>query len=218
MAGRSSGSERPATFTHSHIRSPTQRLSCTAERGCGNLAKRYAPCLRTSLRVSARAQASATRPLQGCFLRRAPALAMSRARALYNFPAAQPGDLPLTAGDVVVVLQQMEGGWLEGELRGQRGIFPANYVEILPGEAPPVPQRAHRPAPPLPTGAATKVPAAQAAPPAPPPVAPDARVAFVPAASRGPSLPAGYVPPPQKELKAAAELGPIRILLLGMVY
>ena len=41
------------------------------------------------------------------------------------------GDLALTEADEVVVLVQGGDGWWEGELRGQRGRFPGNYVILL---------------------------------------------------------------------------------------
>lgn len=54
--------------------------------------------------------------------------------ALYDFD--HPSDdaytmLPLSVGDIVTVLKQ-ESDWMEGELRGHRGYFPASFV----GEAP----------------------------------------------------------------------------------
>ena len=39
-----------------------------------------------------------------------------------------PGDLRLRQGELITVLSQ-EGDWWEGILNGERGYFPANYVE-----------------------------------------------------------------------------------------
>lgn len=36
----------------------------------------------------------------------------------------------MAVGERVTVLS-MEGDWWEGELRGRRGVFPANYVKLL---------------------------------------------------------------------------------------
>lgn len=40
-------------------------------------------------------------------------------------------ELTVMAGDIVEnVTEASEEGWLEGELRGKRGIFPANFVKV----------------------------------------------------------------------------------------
>jgi hypothetical protein len=43
------------------------------------------------------------------------------ARALWDFAGANEGDLPLVAGDVVVVTAEQEGGWLRVRARPLRG-------------------------------------------------------------------------------------------------
>lgn len=45
--------------------------------------------------------------------------------------------MSLSEGDVVVVLDQHlpDQGWWKGELRGQVGVFPNSFVELLPAEA-----------------------------------------------------------------------------------
>ncbi|XP_030019069.1 dynamin-binding protein isoform X2 [Sphaeramia orbicularis] len=50
--------------------------------------------------------------------------------ALYEFRAMEPGELDFDVGDRIRVLSTLEDGWLEGELRGQRGIFPHRFVKI----------------------------------------------------------------------------------------
>lgn len=41
-------------------------------------------------------------------------------------------EITMRAGDVIKkVAKASEEGWLEGELRGKRGIFPANFVKVL---------------------------------------------------------------------------------------
>ena len=55
-----------------------------------------------------------------------------KALALYDFSAIQPGDLEFKQGDVIWVTAGNAGeAWWEGELErtGQKGPFPANYVE-----------------------------------------------------------------------------------------
>ncbi|KAK2493056.1 hypothetical protein MC885_009068 [Smutsia gigantea] len=52
--------------------------------------------------------------------------------ALYSFEGQQPGDLNFQAGDRITVISKTDSDfdWWEGKLRGQTGIFPANYVTI----------------------------------------------------------------------------------------
>ncbi|XP_058282362.1 SH3 domain-containing YSC84-like protein 1 isoform X2 [Hylobates moloch] len=52
--------------------------------------------------------------------------------ALYAFEGQQPGDLNFQAGDRITVISKTDShfDWWEGKLRGQTGIFPANYVTM----------------------------------------------------------------------------------------
>ncbi|KAF0025466.1 hypothetical protein F2P81_022347 [Scophthalmus maximus] len=50
--------------------------------------------------------------------------------ALYEFRAMEPGELDFDVGDRIRVTSTLEDGWLEGELRGQRGIFPHRFVKL----------------------------------------------------------------------------------------
>ena len=65
----------------------------------------------------------------------APGGGRKRVKALYHFEPQNPDELLLNPGDVVSVTQEL-GEWLEGEKDGRRGIFPTNYVEVLPSTAP----------------------------------------------------------------------------------
>jgi len=42
--------------------------------------------------------------------------------------------LTLVEGDIVTVLEQniVDAGWWKGELKGRVGVFPDNFVELLP--------------------------------------------------------------------------------------
>ncbi|XP_056617788.1 SH3 domain-containing protein 21 isoform X1 [Triplophysa dalaica] len=52
---------------------------------------------------------------------------------LLDFEATMEDELTVMVGDVVKnVSKGKEEGWLEGELRGKRGIFPANFVKEVP--------------------------------------------------------------------------------------
>lgn len=62
--------------------------------------------------------------------------AASRVRALYDFQPSEEGELGFQKGDVIRVLDSVYEHWWRGELRGQAGIFPVNYVEILPDPSP----------------------------------------------------------------------------------
>ncbi|XP_052476004.1 SH3 domain-containing YSC84-like protein 1 isoform X2 [Carassius gibelio] len=50
--------------------------------------------------------------------------------AVHPFTGQQPGDLSFVAGDRITVITKTDSqyDWWEGELRGQVGIFPANFV------------------------------------------------------------------------------------------
>uniref|UniRef100_A0A1A7W7D5 Osteoclast-stimulating factor 1 n=2 Tax=Iconisemion striatum TaxID=60296 RepID=A0A1A7W7D5_9TELE len=53
---------------------------------------------------------------------------------LVNFEGALGDELTVKMGDVVKnVTKASEEGWLEGELRGKTGIFPATFVKEIPG-------------------------------------------------------------------------------------
>uniref|UniRef100_A0A4W5PXT9 Osteoclast-stimulating factor 1 n=1 Tax=Hucho hucho TaxID=62062 RepID=A0A4W5PXT9_9TELE len=52
---------------------------------------------------------------------------------LIDFEGAMGDEMTVQAGEVVTsVTKASEEGWLEGELRGKRGIFPANFVKEVP--------------------------------------------------------------------------------------
>lgn len=58
-------------------------------------------------------------------------MSVGYARALYDFSSEHPEDVALRAGDVVQVLQQVDGSWLKGKNHNKVGYFPYNYVETL---------------------------------------------------------------------------------------
>ncbi|SPO31102.1 related to HSE1 - Class E vacuolar protein-sorting machinery protein [Ustilago trichophora] len=65
----------------------------------------------------------------------APAVA-SRVRALYDFSPTEPGELAFSRGEIIRVLDSVYEHWWRGEVRGEAGIFPVNYVEVLPDPTP----------------------------------------------------------------------------------
>ncbi|XP_068806059.1 dynamin-binding protein isoform X2 [Struthio camelus] len=50
--------------------------------------------------------------------------------ALYQFQALESKELDFDVGDRIRILGILEDGWLEGELRGKRGIFPHRFVRL----------------------------------------------------------------------------------------
>ncbi|NXL88723.1 DNMBP protein, partial [Alectura lathami] len=50
--------------------------------------------------------------------------------ALYQFQALESKELDFDVGDRIRIVGILEDGWLEGELRGRRGIFPHRFVRL----------------------------------------------------------------------------------------
>ena len=61
-------------------------------------------------------------------------LLVGRARVLFPFKAQNRDELNLKVQDVVNVLQKdlPDKGWWLGELNGVAGVFPDNFVRLLP--------------------------------------------------------------------------------------
>jgi len=57
-----------------------------------------------------------------------------RAIIRYHYEAENEDELTLTEGDIITVLDQnlVDTGWWKGELKGRVGVFPDNFVELLP--------------------------------------------------------------------------------------
>ncbi|XP_071846321.1 uncharacterized protein [Apostichopus japonicus] len=49
----------------------------------------------------------------------------------YNFNAEGDGELSLNAGETVVLLEKIGDDWYKGRYRGQEGIFPKTFVEVI---------------------------------------------------------------------------------------
>ncbi|KAF8469219.1 ras guanine nucleotide exchange factor domain-containing protein [Kalaharituber pfeilii] len=52
-------------------------------------------------------------------------------RALYSFRSDDPTSLSFNQGDLIQVLTQLESGWWDGIVHGQRGWFPSNYCVVV---------------------------------------------------------------------------------------
>lgn len=78
---------------------------------------------------------SSAAPAQPAAPAATPAVA-SRVRALYDFSPTEPGELAFSRGEIIRVLDSVYEHWWRGEVRGEAGIFPVNYVEVLPDPTP----------------------------------------------------------------------------------
>ena len=58
-----------------------------------------------------------------------------KAKALFDYAAADATELGFSVGDIITVTKQDSSGWWEGELKGKHGMFPGNYVELIAGAA-----------------------------------------------------------------------------------
>ncbi|KAK5650092.1 hypothetical protein RI129_001121 [Pyrocoelia pectoralis] len=66
------------------------------------------------------------------------------ARALYNFVGQSARELTFRKGDIIYIRRQVDKNWYEGEHNAMIGLFPANYVEIIPYDgAKSTPRRNH---------------------------------------------------------------------------
>ena len=54
-----------------------------------------------------------------------------KVRAKYDFKPQEEGELPLSFGDIIVVLDKSDENWWRGECNGKKGMFPAPYVEEI---------------------------------------------------------------------------------------
>jgi len=57
-----------------------------------------------------------------------------RAQVTYSYAAENPDELSLQIGDVISVIEKdlEDVGWWKGELNGKIGVFPDNFVKLLP--------------------------------------------------------------------------------------
>lgn len=60
-----------------------------------------------------------------------------RAKVMFPYEPENPDELNLVEGDVITILNKdvpESDGWWEGEINGKVGMFPNNFVELLPAE------------------------------------------------------------------------------------
>lgn len=51
---------------------------------------------------------------------------------IFDYDATEDDELTLHVGDIVTNIDQADGGWWTGELNGKEGLFPENFVEVIP--------------------------------------------------------------------------------------
>ncbi|KAF7660903.1 hypothetical protein LDENG_00272880 [Lucifuga dentata] len=55
--------------------------------------------------------------------------------ALHSYKSTNPEDLSFHQGDTIVFLSRVNQDWMEGQCNGNTGIFPASFVEEVPGNS-----------------------------------------------------------------------------------
>lgn len=70
-------------------------------------------------------------------------------RVLFAYAPANDDELKLSEGDIITILSKElpDKGWWKGELRGRVGVFPDNFVVLLPPEVSPVKEPSFHPKP-----------------------------------------------------------------------
>ncbi|WP_411023445.1 SH3 domain-containing protein, partial [Salmonella sp. s51228] len=61
---------------------------------------------------------------------------LEKAKVTYRYDAEQDDELPLEVGDIIEVLDRNHSeGWWQGRINDKTGVFPNNFVELIPPEA-----------------------------------------------------------------------------------
>lgn len=68
-------------------------------------------------------------------------------KALFDYEAHEDDELSFNENDIIRLVQETDDGWWTGERNGQKGLFPANYVELLHAASAPAPAPPARPPP-----------------------------------------------------------------------
>lgn len=90
----------------------------------------------TAATVTPAKSAVAAAPVSPAPTPRGPAL---KVRALFDYTGETQPELSFKKGDIITVTEKDESGWWQGELNGERGVFPSGWVEELtsPASGPP---------------------------------------------------------------------------------
>lgn len=57
--------------------------------------------------------------------------AVPRCQAMHSYEARSANELGFQPGDIITIVTKDPGGWWEGELNGQRGWLPSNFVQEI---------------------------------------------------------------------------------------
>ena len=57
--------------------------------------------------------------------------ALMKARATFDFDGQAADELSFLPGDIIFLTKRIGDEWLEGRIYGKRGIFPANFVDVV---------------------------------------------------------------------------------------
>lgn len=57
-------------------------------------------------------------------------------KVIYSYKPANEDELDLKEGEIITILSKElpDKGWWKGELKGKIGVFPDNFVQIIPSE------------------------------------------------------------------------------------
>ena len=60
-------------------------------------------------------------------------MSIKKARALFDYNAENNDELTFKKGEIIIVLETQveDSGWWKGEINGNVGLFPDNFVELL---------------------------------------------------------------------------------------
>lgn len=94
------------------------------------------------------------RPAPPPIIARKPAVvARKRFRAIWSYNGADTDEISFNEGDLLEMIEEVSEGWWKGYVvqpdgrKGQEGMFPSNYVEVLPDNTIVAPQRSVPPPP-----------------------------------------------------------------------
>lgn len=60
-----------------------------------------------------------------------PTKKLAQCKALYNYDSTEADELSIKIGNVITIVSKDDEGWWTGMLDGRKGLFPANYVELI---------------------------------------------------------------------------------------
>lgn len=65
---------------------------------------------------------------------------IQKARVTFDYDPDQEDELKMKVGEIILITDKnIFDGWMQGELNGKSGLFPDNFVELLPPETVTVP-------------------------------------------------------------------------------